>query len=149
MKITNPFIFCSFNQLLRLSWLDVIKCFVRIYFQFSLPWNQESFIGYIGEILVDILLCCTFISVGGQFFLIFIALCVHFFTFNEMFASFVNELDRSTEDTKKTALIRKLIEFHVDIKGYESKISAISLTGQLIVPLSFIFQTFPQIQRRI
>lgn len=84
----------------------------------SLPWNQESFFGYVGEIFVDVIICGTFVILYGQFSLLFISLCIHFFTFNEMFASFVKEVDNSADEMNKTELIRKLIEFHIDIKGY-------------------------------
>lgn len=35
-----------------------------------------------------------------------------------MFASFVKELENSTGDMKKAEILRKLIQFHMDIKGY-------------------------------
>lgn len=47
---------------------------------------------------------------------LFIFICIHLFTFNEMFASFVNALDDATEEEQKNAIFQRLIKFHVDIK---------------------------------
>lgn len=84
----------------------------------SLPWNQASIFGYMGEIIADIFIFNFVMFVGVQLFLLFISLCVHFIAFNEMFASFVTELDNKTQNQSKVHIIRKLIEFHMDIKGY-------------------------------
>lgn len=90
------------------------KYFIKL--SYSLPWNQKSWFGYIGEITVDVIIFTVALTIFGQLFLLFISICVHFFTFTEMFESFVNELDSLTEEKKKTDSFRKLIEFHVDIK---------------------------------
>ena len=87
-----------------------------IEFRCRLPWNQESFFGYIGEIGVDFIVANNFIFIAGQFFLLFISICVHVFTFNKMFGSFTNELDDSNEAANKFKSIRKLIDFHMEIK---------------------------------
>lgn len=83
----------------------------------SLPWNQSSFVGYFGEIIVDIMIFIEVVAIDFQFLLLFTSLCAHFFTFNEMFASFVIGVDSSTEEKRKTECIRKVIQFHLDIKG--------------------------------
>lgn len=91
---------------------------VSYIFSCSLPWNRESIVGYIGEVVTDILIFDAFIFIIGHLFLLFISLCIYIFTFNKMFGSFVSELDdNSTELKKKIEIIQKLIEFHVDIKG--------------------------------
>lgn len=96
-----------------------IKNFIT--FNSSWPWNQESIVGYIGEIVVDILSSNAFIFLYGQLSLLFISICIHFFAFNEMFARFVRELDDSTDETSKTESIQKLIEFHLKIKRCENE----------------------------
>lgn len=85
-------------------------------FYCSLPWNQECFFGYIGEIFAVILMFDIFFIIAGQMSLLYISICIHFFTFNKMFASFVNDLDNSPKEEEKIEVIQKLIEFHVDIK---------------------------------
>lgn len=74
-----------------------------------------------GEIIVDIMIFNVVLAIDFQLLLVLISLCTHFFAFNEMFASFVNELDSSTEEKNKKEAIRKLISFHLDIKGYDWK----------------------------
>lgn len=88
-----------------------------ILFCYSWPWNEECFIGYVGEILTVIIMSDVVLAVVIQSFLLFISICVHIFTFNEIFASFVNELNASIEEEKKTDNFRKLLRFHMDIKG--------------------------------
>lgn len=88
------------------------------FFFLSLPWNQDSIFGYVGEIFAVILTFNVLTISAGQLFMIFISICIHFFTFNEMFASFVDELGNATKEKKTTASIQKLIEFHTNIKGY-------------------------------
>lgn len=65
-----------------------------------------------------------------------------------MFASFVNDVDNATDGEMKTEAFRKLIEFHMDIKGYEMKLYAISFID-LIQFADLIFKVFPGIERCI
>lgn len=67
---------------------------------------------------MDILIFSNLVFITGQLFLLFISICLHTFTFNEMFASFVNKLDSSTGRRHKTDAIRKLIEFHLVVKRW-------------------------------
>lgn len=118
---------------------------------YSLPWNQECFFGYIGEIVADVIIFNITAGVDFHMLLLLISLCAHFFTFNDMFASLVNELDNSTEEKNQTGAIQKLIEFHLDIKGYErlheSKIYAI--WTNCFAHWFFNFQIFLRIECRI
>lgn len=92
-----------------------IKCFIRKC-NYSWPWSEESLVGYIGEIVATIIIFNTIMAIVVQLFLLFISICFNLFTFNDMFASFVNELDNATEKEKKIEAFRKLIEFHMCIK---------------------------------
>lgn len=73
-------------------------------------------LGYIGEMVVDVIMLKAIVAVIMQLLLLFIFICIHIFTFTEIFASFVIEVDRSTDEENKTKIFRKLIRFHMDIK---------------------------------
>lgn len=85
-------------------------------FHCSWPWSQESLLGYIGEVVANIIMFNTIMGVALQLFLLFISVCVHIFTFNKMFASLVNKVDHASDEEEKNAIFRRLVGFHLDIK---------------------------------
>lgn len=136
--------------------LPLQRCFEYLRNSFcSLPWNQESIFGYIGEIVADIVIFNFAVAVAAQLFLLFISLCAHFITFNKMFASFVNEMDNSADVKSEVEMIRKLIEFHMDIKGYvrlngsQNIIRFYSIENKFICTFAHFSQFLFQMQRRI
>lgn len=58
----------------------------------------------------------TIMAIIMQLFLLFISICFNLFTLNQMFESFVNELDNTTEEGQKMKAFQKLIQFHMDVK---------------------------------
>lgn len=92
-----------------------IKCFIKKC-HYRWPWSEESLLGYIVEIVASIIMFSTIMIIVVQMPQLFIFICIHLFTFNEMFASFVKALDDATEEEQKNAIFQRLIKFHVDIK---------------------------------
>lgn len=85
----------------------------------SLPWNQDTILGYAGEMLVGLLYILVFWMIDFQIVILFIAICYHQFTFYEMFVNFVVHLKQSKKTYRKTNAILKIVKFHKDIKRYE------------------------------
>lgn len=88
----------------------------------SLPWDQTTPIGYCGEICFSILNIEVFWAVGAQVLLLFIFLCKNNFAFCAMFESFVNEFHKMKDMRKKHDAIRKLVNFHNNVKRYNDHI---------------------------
>lgn len=119
-KPLNCFIRLGLCECYDFAWhnlLSLRKNRIILKFYCSLPWSNESIVGYVGEIIADIIIFDLFIFIVGHLFLLFISLCIHLFAFNRMYANFVNELDNANDEKDKVRIIRKVIEFHVDIKG--------------------------------
>lgn len=84
--------------------------------RFSLPWDQQTPVGYFGEIIIAIALPEIFSVVLQMLLLLFISVCLHYFAFGEMFQEFVTEVDISSESHGQRESVRKLIAFHNQIK---------------------------------
>lgn len=85
----------------------------------SLPWNQDTLLGYAGEMLVGLLYVLIFWMIGCQMLILFIAICYYQFTFYEMFVHFVDHLKQSKKIDRKANAILKIVKFHRDIKRYD------------------------------
>lgn len=114
------------NQVRKLAlWLRSVfwNCDKLITFlSYSLPWNQTTPLGYLGEIGFFILSMELLWSVGGQVLLLFISLCKNNFVFSDMYGSFIDEFDQTDEMQDKCDLIRKLVDFHNDVKRWLNEI---------------------------
>lgn len=88
-----------------------------------LPWNEETIIGYIAEILFNIMGCEVYYIANGATTLLFISMCLYNRAFLEMVQSMLHNLnntDHKPNDRKQNdrKLLCKLIEFHVSVKRY-------------------------------
>lgn len=85
-------------------------------FHSRLPWNQSTYFGYFGEIAFSIITTEAYFLVVGSVFLLFISMCLYYWSFCEMVdksISMWNELDGNRFDFDS---IRDLIRFHMSVK---------------------------------
>lgn len=84
----------------------------------SLPWNQNSFRGYIFEIVFYSFTGLAFFITFAMLLLPFVSICWHHQTFYEMFCHLLQQLGNSDPNAKRgnRALLERLIRFHVSVK---------------------------------
>lgn len=85
---------------------------------YSLPWNQDTLVGYIGEIAY----CCfvgeAYILSNGVILLLFVSICLHHKAFYQMYENAViklTEFDKN-QNIHEYNNICDLVRFHVTIK---------------------------------
>lgn len=86
----------------------------------SLPWNQQTPIGYIAETCLSMMICEAYLFVNGSIFQLFIAFCLHHRAFYQIFQYNLFKLERIQDDGKVKEQLCKLIRFHIEIKGWAS-----------------------------
>lgn len=82
----------------------------------SLPWNQETLVGYIGEIWFDVIVSESYFITNGAILLLFMSICLHHQAFYRMFEKSVQELDHFDSKRNDEELLCNLIRFHVRSK---------------------------------
>lgn len=113
----NPSVYIEVTKLKIEMWIRSIERAYKLNCLFhSLPWNQDTILGYAGEMLVGLLYILVFWMIDFQILILFIAICYHQFTFYEMFVNFVVHLKQSKKTYRKTNAILKIVKFHKDIK---------------------------------
>lgn len=96
-----------------------LEChFVDFFREFtSLPWNQTTFLGYIGELSLNFPIIAGYWVVNGTFLLLFIAICQHHQAFYKIFKHSVNKLnqiDNGSNHSSSRSLC-DLMRFHLSI----------------------------------
>lgn len=79
----------------------------------SLPWNQMTDAGYVGEVCYSIGIGYAFLLINGTPLLFFISVCIHHQAFRKMFTAFIGNADQCDEKT-----VCELIRFHTTTKEY-------------------------------
>lgn len=80
----------------------------------SLPWDQTTAIGYIGEVCFQIMMGEGYLFSNGALLLLLISMCWHHQAFYKMFRHFVCEID-SKEKNAKLKLC-ELVRFHILVR---------------------------------
>lgn len=82
----------------------------------SLPWNQDTFFGYVGEILYSLFGGGAFLFVNGSLLLLFISIYFHHVAFAEIFR---RSLKQKTDENKiDNEFLCKLIQFNITVRKY-------------------------------
>lgn len=81
-----------------------------------LPWNQHTYIGYIGDMIFASLYAAAFFTCNGSFILFFISICLHLKAFSKMFQHTALEMSGSDQSRNNKQFLIELIQFHVTIK---------------------------------
>lgn len=82
----------------------------------SLPWNQETVIGYIGEIFYTIIAGQAFMISLALLSLLFISICWYHRAFFKMFQHFTLKLNQSNKNRNDKEFLVQLIRFHNCVK---------------------------------
>lgn len=85
---------------------------------FSLPWDQTTAMGYIGELAFSMPIGLGYFSINGGFLLLFISICQHHQAFYKIFEQSVNKLTRSNDENNRcdARVLCNVIRFHIKIK---------------------------------
>lgn len=85
---------------------------------FRLPWDVQTPLGYIAEILFSIGVCEVYLAFNGTILLFFVSICWYHRAFYHMFQQSLEEFNECAKDQYHKKLLCKLISFHNSIKGY-------------------------------
>lgn len=84
----------------------------------SLPWDQNTIIGYFNELLFGICSAESYLIAIGSLLLLFISLCQHFHGFSQMNQRLFDEFI-CTDDMRVThQRLCKVIKFHISVKEW-------------------------------
>ena len=81
-------------------------------YQFILPWNQTTKLGYFMEIICDIILGTSYFLANGSLLLLFISICLHHLAFYNRFKYSISKLGNSKNPENDKKLLCDLIQFH-------------------------------------
>lgn len=111
--ISKKKFFLTVRQLLE---LQNIKSMFFNRFSLSTPWNQDTVIGYIIELIFQLLNSEGYFLFNGAILLLFISMCFHHQAFYKMFKFYVHQLNERNEDRDDREYLADLIRFHISIK---------------------------------
>lgn len=81
----------------------------------SLPWNQTTPFGYVGEACFVIATAEAFLFGNGSTFLLFISLCIHHHAFYSMYKHLISKYNHNGNNAAEIFL-RDLTRFNISIK---------------------------------
>lgn len=113
-KIRSWPMLCHFNVGLCLFCISKI----RLYFLFSLPWDQQTPIGYFYKMIFDLLVGETYLTVNGALLLLFVSISMHHQAFYKMFEHSLRQLSESNRSQNNVELLQRLINFHILVKEW-------------------------------
>lgn len=90
---------------------DEIDCFSSC--NFSLPWNQSTPMGYVGELCFSIWVGFGYFFANGAFLLLFISMCLHHQAFYGMFRHLVEKLKRPKKNRCDAQFLCDLVRFYI------------------------------------
>lgn len=83
---------------------------------FSLPWDQETFLGYVAEIICIVVTDEGYLLTSGAVLLLYISMCLHLRAFYEMFQHLLRERERPNRVENSEEFICDVIRFHNSVK---------------------------------
>lgn len=113
------YILCELSTLLLHSSMELNHCNKIIEFSpilFSLPWDQSTLTGYIGEITFTLFNNVTFLIAAAALMLFFISLCFHHRAFSGICELMAAKLNRRDENCRNKEILCDLIRFHVSAR---------------------------------
>lgn len=81
----------------------------------SLPWNQNTPIGYITTMVYSISSSESYFLLNGSILLLFISMCLHHRAFYRRFEYSLDNLDNLNQKTNSNQEFSELIDFHNSI----------------------------------
>lgn len=92
------------------EWIETFFCVL-----YSLPWNQNTPFGYVGESSFVIASAEAFCIGNGSTFLLFISICIHHHAFYKIYKYSINKCKNNGNHCDEK-LLCNLIRFHISIK---------------------------------
>lgn len=94
---------------------------------FSLPWNQQTFSGWIYELFFSLILCTCYCLINGAILSFFMGLCEFHMAFRNHFNTLIQNMDEidskfvdsASKNRQMKLLLSEAIKFHVSVKEYE------------------------------
>lgn len=85
-------------------------------FDFSLPWDQSTLVGYFAEIFCVWHNGQVYLLAVGAVILFLISICYHHHAFYQIFKHSVDKINNFDENRKHEDVLRNLIRFHMLVK---------------------------------
>lgn len=105
-------ILCYDILCLIIKYFWILFCFIHVY-NCSLPWNQSTYIGYVGEILYLIPCCWGVVLTNGAIMVTFISISIFHQTFYEIFECLLSTLNHNDKSTPAEMIIENSIRFRI------------------------------------
>lgn len=96
-----------------------IQYLISLYFgAISLPWNEETPLGYSAEIGFNIAIDQAYMISNGALLLLFISICMHHQAFHQIICQMVTELNDSSNEqqNENKKNLAEIIRFQMMIK---------------------------------
>lgn len=107
-RVSSEQVYVSENCIIQRVFFTLIYC--------SLPWDQETFLGYIGEMVVSMICMEGYLIDNGALLLLFISMCLHHQAFYRMFRNSLCKLNRPDKRRNDKEHLCNLIRFHISVK---------------------------------
>lgn len=85
-----------------------------------LPWDQETFIGYIAEIICIVVTDEGYLLTSGSILLLYISMCLHHRAFYEMFRHLLRTREHQNRVKNQLEWIYDVIRFHSSVKWWNA-----------------------------
>lgn len=85
---------------------------------FSLPWDQRTPLGYFGEVFFANICGQVYMLVNGSLLLLLISICWHYQAFYQMFRSSIEKLKFRDNHRNDAKILCQSIELHVSMKEW-------------------------------
>lgn len=89
----------------------VYNLFRSLIINFSFPWDQTTYVGYVTEIIATVLIVCGYLILNGIPLLLFISICLHHRAFYRVFKQKIDKIKQWDE-----IFLCDLVRFHASVK---------------------------------
>lgn len=106
MFYANPLRINYYFDLISFQFLFCILKFI------SLPWNQNTLLGYFGEMIFTLVSGESYLLFNGTFILLFVSICWHHQTFHEILQNSLHKFDSFDSKRNSHEFLCELLHFH-------------------------------------
>lgn len=100
-----------------------------------LPWNQQTVIGFLGDLLVTIGAGSFYLLYNGIFVALFVSICLHHRAFYRMYECLVQRLDEPDNSRSDQEILREIVDLQVLTKEWVSILTHL-FSEQAIIELN-------------
>lgn len=84
---------------------------------YSVPWDRETPVGYLGELVFHMMMGPTYMVVNATFLLLFTSFCLFHRAFYLRFRHSIRKLGQPNGNQNDKYIFCELIRFHNSVKG--------------------------------